>query len=1031
MDSLIQRIQKAFYLNVQRVFIIMIGVYSMNNGPIHSNKLAETSNFTETNKLTEDQIFQTTLKVAAAAFFHDIGKLVDPEIEEQINFKYIQNNRQLYQKYDAYQKRFTHIHALYSVAFFDSLNERHDGYLPNEIKDYQAGSLETKDDCFINLVGMHHKPETPMQKIIAIADWISSGMDRDHFKSNEDKIAFTEYKKTRLLPLFEQINIKRFNDDTHQNNTDTEKSKKTFDTKSEFDYRYSLKPVSPDTIFPVKQSKSTIDKNEYTVIYNEFIHDFFGIKHSSNFKLWFKHADSLCENYLSAVPAARAGKIVHDVSLYDHLKTTSAIATALFLYHKINNTLDDHHFGSHFKNEDIKQDWSETKFLLIGGDLYGIQDFIFSSGGETNKYRAKLLRGRSFSVSLMSRLAAEMICEAIGLPHTSIIISVAGKFTILAPNLEIVKNELLKVKEKINQWFHNNTYSGTTMGINYIPVSSRELVTNESDKNIDDKTFFAKWSDFQQKMGKNKAQKIDLSKYGGPVKVEVTSNTGIEEKTYLDTFDNRLDNRLCPLCRKRPAAKKACETKQFKRNKDDFENSSTQGCCLCRDQIFIGENLVQNQYMCIYKNNDIEFDQDKKLIIPIFDKYQIAFCNKIDTFEKDAESGAVHGFYRINQFCLKNEQMNENLSVKNYYVSKLYINGYVPKYTKEDQSNILYKSTNINDEIIEGNIKMLDHIACDAKNYIKIISDDNNTKIDFQGPECFYGMAALGVLKADVDNLGLIMGAGLKKNRYTLSRLSTLSRQLNNFFSLWLPDFLSKEYPQTYTLFAGGDDLFLIGPWNRMADLAIDINTKFSEYVCENPDIHLSAGISVHKPNDPIYKLAQASEEALEFSKSRLKDKNNEALKNSITFFGQTVHWSKMDILFKIKDEIEGWTKGQQRSLKNANDNEDDKKSNIILSNGTVYKLNYFLDMAEKEYSICSDRGVQLKFDIKDLEALKWRSRLVYTIVRNLPELKGEAGKDKRRKDAEVIIKKITDWLTTHRGNFKIPLWSYLYNIRQ
>jgi CRISPR-associated protein Csm1 len=216
-----------------------------------------------------------------------------------------------------------------------------------------------------------------------------------------------------------------------------------------------------------------------------------------------------------------------------------------------------------------------------------------------------------------------------------------------------------------------------------------------------------------------------------------------------------------------------------------------------------------------------------------------------------------------------------------------------------------------------------------------------------------------------------------------------------------------------------------------MADLAIDINTKFSEYVCENPDIHLSAGISVHKPNDPIYKLAQASEEALEFSKSRLKDKNNEALKNSITFFGQTVHWSKMDILFKIKDEIEGWTKGQQRSLKNANDNEDDKKSNIILSNGTVYKLNYFLDMAEKEYSICSDRGVQLKFDIKDLEALKWRSRLVYTIVRNLPELKGEAGKDKRRKDAEVIIKKITDWLTTHRGNFKIPLWSYLYNIRQ
>ena len=64
------------------------------------------------------------------------------------------------------------------------------------------------------------------------------------------------------------------------------------------------------------------------------------------------------------------------------------------------------------------------------------------------------------------------------------------------------------------------------------------------------------------------------------------------------------------------------------------------------------------------------------------------------------------------------------------------------------------------------------------------------------------GIEALGILKADVDNLGLLMACGLRKHLYTVSRMACLSRQLDHFFSLFLPDFLSnsEKFKNIYTV---------------------------------------------------------------------------------------------------------------------------------------------------------------------------------------------------------------------------------------
>ena len=63
--------------------------------------------------------------------------------------------------------------------------------------------------------------------------------------------------------------------------------------------------------------------------------------------------------------------------------------------------------------------------------------------------------------------------------------------------------------------------------------------------------------------------------------------------------------------------------------------------------------------------------------------------------------------------------------------------------------------------------------------------------------------------------------------------------------------------------------MFLIGPHDEILDLAPVIREKFREFVCFNPDVTLSMGISVHKPGEPVSVMAESAEEALEKAKGQ------------------------------------------------------------------------------------------------------------------------------------------------------------------
>ncbi|GLI34301.1 HD domain-containing protein [Desulforhabdus amnigena] len=138
---------------------------------------------------------ENVLKISIAGMMHDIGKLAD-ECAMEVSQDYINNHADLYQPY--FNKHHTHRHAVYTAAFIEQMEQ----VLPSQFNRQHWGL----EDSFINLAAGHHKPETSLQWIIAMADRLSSGWDRAQFDAKYN-IAVTpkDYRKTRLVPIFEKL----------------------------------------------------------------------------------------------------------------------------------------------------------------------------------------------------------------------------------------------------------------------------------------------------------------------------------------------------------------------------------------------------------------------------------------------------------------------------------------------------------------------------------------------------------------------------------------------------------------------------------------------------------------------------------------------------------------------------------------------------------------------------------------------------------------------------------------------------------
>ena len=116
------------------------------------------------------------------------------------------------------------------------------------------------------------------------------------------------------------------------------------------------------------------------------------------------------------------------------------------------------------------------------------------------------------------------------------------------------------------------------------------------------------------------------------------------------------------------------------------------------------------------------------------------------------------------------------------------------------------------------------------------------------------GIRRLGVIRADVDNLGTAFVSGFPEEYQTLSRSASFSRLLSLFFKKNVNDILKNpkyyldengEKRNCTVIYAGGDDLFIIGAWRDIIEFSVDLQENLAAF-SENT-LKISAGIlSVH-----------------------------------------------------------------------------------------------------------------------------------------------------------------------------------------
>ena len=160
-------------------------------------------------------------------------------------------------------------------------------------------------------------------------------------------------------------------------------------------------------------------------------------------------------------------------------------------------------------------------------------------------------------------------------------------------------------------------------------------------------------------------------------------------------------------------------------------------------------------------------------------------------------------------------------------------------------------------------------------------------------------LSLLGVLRMDVDNLGLIVQQGIPSERATLSRYAALSRSFDYFFSGYLNTIWKEVAPeQSFIIYSGGDDVFIVGSWDVTIQLAERIKNDFSAYTCGSPVFTLSGGIAILSPKYPIMKGAVESAEEESAAKNHLCQG---ATKNSISFMDMPLNW---DMEYKVVKEL-------------------------------------------------------------------------------------------------------------------------------
>ncbi|NLU52752.1 MAG: type III-A CRISPR-associated protein Cas10/Csm1 [Clostridiaceae bacterium] len=424
--------------------------------------------------------------VYIAGLLHDIGKVA----ERTKNF--------------LVENKFTHIgtgHPKYSA------------YVMEQLINTSTFFYKYNYDL-MNLVLYHHEPRNDHEKIILLADKLSS-KEREEGETNE------KYFNVPLRPIFSRL----------------------FEGHNE-NFGYELNPLSISTGFP--KENANVTTQEYSTYFDAFYKELTVLENET--QLYY-----ILEKYLWCVPA-QTTNYIPDISLFDHLKTTAAIALCLF---------DEYQCGSLSQQElTLMDNNTNSHFMLINGDISGIQDFIFNM---PSKGAAKSLKGHSVYIALVTDAITRYLIKELRLKEANVLYNGGGNFYILAP--KSCEEKFLTLRTKISEILLKSHQGTLYLALDYILLSPSDF-----------SAFNVQWERVKQKVNVYKNKKW--------------SEIGLQEH-YADIFGPKgtgaQENEHCKLC----------GTEKGERRIEYVPDSEKSYCTLCKSYIDLTDKLKDADYLVI------------------------------------------------------------------------------------------------------------------------------------------------------------------------------------------------------------------------------------------------------------------------------------------------------------------------------------------------------------------------------------------------------------------------------------------------
>lgn len=493
----------------------------------------------------------------------------------------------------------------------------------------------------------------------------------------------------------------------------------------------------------------------------------------------------------------------------------------------------------------------EKPFLLVSGDFSGIQEAIYTiaSGGAL-----KTLRARSFMLELLTEHIIYEIGQATSCGRYSLIFSGGGGFSLLVPNTDHNRKAIKDFINIINNWMLTQFGMQLFLAVHCEPVSEEDL-KGDSFKGI--------WESMADKMAKQKQCKFwaaaDFEKLFCPEMPKQLTNQAACWITHRDDLPNS--------------------------EMTDWEDESS------------GDDEPRRVSKLAYRLWELgdhltEF------------KYIFRLVLSEDKFKKGTLVFPTH----------KGEQAEyqtaRHLSEVSDYDARWFVNSW---------DVVSYKDNKTFPFLFGRYVKSVDDLPNkvqehEKEEYLrdhgKQMHRPNRVTASFSGlAKVAQGSDLIGCLRMDVDDFGTLFSGKLVKSG--IAALSNLSRNMNLFFKGYLNEIcgmnlggLTKEgYPLDITgekskaletdnyryvsiVYAGGDDLFIVGAWDDVAELAFDINTAFSEFSCSNSEVRLSGGVTLHKPKFPLYQMAEIAKAAETVAKAnKWEELGTEGEKESLSLF--------------------------------------------------------------------------------------------------------------------------------------------------